>query len=163
MAEKKARPIDLKLLNLVSLQANQTPRGRKNFNFHQPEDAIQRFLNAIEPDSYIQPHRHVDPVREEIFLVLKGKGAVVLFDSVGTVEDVFYLDISKGEWGVDIPGGVYHTIVSLEENSVFYEIKSGPYNPDTDKEFASWAPDENTQEAKEYLEFMTQYIGHLYE
>ncbi len=163
MAEKKAQPINQELLDNVSREAHQNPRRRKNYNFHQPQDVIQRFLNAIEPDSYIRPHRHVNPEKEEIFLVLKGKGAVVQFDELGNVEDVFYMDTRKGQWGVDIPGGVFHTIVSLEEKSVFYEIKSGPYNPNADKGFASWAPEEKTQEAKEYLEFLTQYIGHLYE
>jgi cupin fold WbuC family metalloprotein len=41
-----------------------------NYNFHQAEDCLQRFLNAIEPESYIRPHRHINPEREEIFLLI---------------------------------------------------------------------------------------------
>ena len=33
-----------------------------------------------------------------------------------------------------------------------YEIKEGPYNPDTDKKFANWAPEEYTDESKIYLD-----------
>ena len=67
-------PIDLSLLNQVSKIAVDSTRKRKNFNFHQLEDPVQRFLNAIEPGSYIQPHRHKEPLRDEAFIILRCKG-----------------------------------------------------------------------------------------
>ncbi len=158
MKSPVAQPIDQVLLEQITKKALNSPRKRMNHNFHQPEDVIQRFLNAIEPDSYIRPHRHVNPDREEIFLVLKGKGAVVLFDNSGTTEGIHLLDASLGFWGVDIPGGLYHAIVSIEPGSVFYEVKQGPYNPNADKGFAPWSPKEGSEEAIEYLNHLKQSV-----
>lgn len=153
-----AQPIDQELLELTTKKALKSPRKRMNHNFHQPEDVIQRFLNAIEPDSYIRPHRYINPDREEIFLVLTGKGAVVMFDDNGAIEKIHLLDASLGFWGVDIPGGLYHAIISIEPGSVFYEVKQGPYDPEADKGFAPWSPKEGSEEAAEYLIQLRQCV-----
>ena len=155
----KIQPIDRSLLQAVQQKALDSPRKRMNHNFHEPQDTVQRFLNAIEPGSYIRPHRHLNPVRDEIFLVLKGKGAVVVFDDLGRIETIHPLDTTEGYWGIDIEGGAYHTIVSLEEQSIFYEIKPGPYNPDADKGFAPWSPEENTEMVKPYLKKLEDKIS----
>ena len=42
----------------------------------------------------------------------------------------------------EIPGGVWHAIAFLEPGSAVFEIKPGPYQPATDKDFATWAPHE---------------------
>ncbi|NIL99612.1 MAG: cupin fold metalloprotein, WbuC family [Acidobacteria bacterium] len=149
---KRVTHIDDELLGAVTARAVDSPRRRMNHNFHQLEDAANRMLNAIEPDSYIRPHRHLTPPKDEGFLVLKGKGSCLIFDEQGTVTDVCTLDPLEGKWGVDIPAGVYHTILALDPNTVFYEVKPGPYVPASDKDFAPWAPLENTPEAVAYLE-----------
>lgn len=151
MSSFKIQPINANLLDSVHQKATQSPRKRMNHNFHEPEDTIQRFLNAIEPGSYIRPHRHINPKKDEIFLILKGKGAVVIFDDSGNITSIHPLNTKKGYWGVDIEGGVYHTIISLAKGSVFYEIKAGPFRSDADKGFAPWAPEENTEGAKTFL------------
>lgn len=152
MKSSKTQVIDLQLLNKICSQASDAPRRRMNHNFHQLEDTVQRFLNAIEPDSYIRPHRHVDPLKDETFLVLRGSGAVIIFEDDGSVAGIHILDVEKGFWGVDIPGGLYHTILSFSENSVFFELKAGPYDPNADKGFSEWSPEENTSEAGAYLD-----------
>lgn len=152
----KTKIINSPLLDQVSQEANKTPRKRKNYNFHQSEDRVQRFLNAIESNSYIRPHRHINPLNDEIFLVLKGRGAIFIFDENGSIQEVYELNPETGNFGVDIPGGVLHTIVSLEDGSVFYEVKEGPYNPAAAKHFCEWAPEEDTPEAAEYLTYLKQ-------
>lgn len=155
---KKIHYINQELLNQVSQEAADSPRKRKNYNFHQYEENANRMLNAIEPDSYVRPHHHQHPPKPEAFLVLQGKGAVIIFNDEGQVLEVYSLDPQKAQWGVDIPAGWYHTILSLEAGSVFYEVKPGPYIPSTDKDFASWAPKEGTSEAKEYLDTLHQMV-----
>lgn len=49
-------------------------------------------------------------------------------------------------------------LVSLESKSVAYEIKDGPYNVDTDKNFAPWAPEESSPEAEEYLSTISEQL-----
>ena len=58
--------------------------------------------------------------------------------------------------GCEIEPRTWHTVVSLEPGSIVYEVKQGPYDPETDKEFASWAPAEGEERVKEYLEKLKQ-------
>ena len=38
-----------------------------------------------------------------------------------------------------------------EPDTVIFEVKKGPYNPETDKEFASWSPEEDSPEVTDFL------------
>lgn len=146
-----ATRINKSLLDQTSLKAQQSPRRRTNHNFHhQSTDLLQRLLNAIEPGSYVRPHRHRTPAKDEVFLCLVGQGAVLTFDERGNVLEVFGLDPRQGLFGVDIPAGTFHSILALELGSVFYEVKLGPYEATNDKDFAAWAPTEQEPEAKAY-------------
>jgi cupin fold WbuC family metalloprotein len=133
------RRIDQSLLDRVTGEAMRHPRLRMNHNFHQHEEPVQRFLNAIEPGSYVRPHRHSDPPKWELFVCLRGRGAVVVFDDEGRIAEAHRLDPAHGEYGVEIPAGVWHSIVSLSPGSVFLEIKEGPFEPKHAGVFAPWA------------------------
>jgi len=135
-------------------QASHTPRRRINFNFHEsPDDNPHRFLNVFLEGSYVRPHRHLDPPKSEAFLVLEGRMAVILFADDGKVEHSLLLGngVEDNAKGVDLPPGLWHTVVALTPHAVCYEVKPGPWNPATDKEFASWAPEESRPEAAAYL------------
>lgn len=155
---RKFHLLNRKLIEQVTSKAAGAARKRINYNFHQLEDSSQRMLNAIEPESYVCPHRHVLPPKDEGFIILQGKGAVIFFDEKGAICDTCILDPATGQWGVDIPSGWYHTILSLEKGSVFYEAKTGPYVPSTDKDFAPWAPREGNPIALEYLQWLRQSV-----
>jgi hypothetical protein len=75
------------------------------------------------------------------------------FDERGNpVEDRFILlDPGRGAFAVDTRAGVWHTFFALEENTVLFEAKAGPYDPIGDKDFASWAPVEGDSDAENYL------------
>jgi len=60
---------------------------------------------------------------------------------------------------VEVPPGTWHSIVILSPEAVVYEIKEGPYDPDTDKKFAPWAPAEGTDGVEEYLNELRKRIG----
>jgi DNA polymerase-3 subunit alpha len=76
--------IDRALLDEVCAEAAASPRRRKNRNFHPRDDhPAHRLLNAMQPDSYIPPHRHLDPDKDETFVVLRGLLGLVLFDDEG--------------------------------------------------------------------------------
>ena len=73
--------IDQAFLDSISAQAKTAPRKRKNFNFHATETALShRLLNALEPTTYIAPHRHLDPTKDESMVIVRGKMGVVFFD-----------------------------------------------------------------------------------
>ena len=145
--------IDSKLLDNLSAQAKDNPRLRQNLNLHQSyDDPLQRLLNAMEPASYIRPHRHLRDPKPESFIGLRGRLALLIFADDGKVEEVIPFGPREDTLGVDLPAGVWHSVVCLEEGSVFYETKPGPFVPIYDKDLAPWAPEADSDEAVSYLE-----------
>jgi cupin fold WbuC family metalloprotein len=141
-----------KLLNELSQKAANSPRGRMNHNFHDElSDPINRMLNALEPGTYLQPHKHENPDKREVFVLIRGKFVVVFFDNSGHPTEFISLDRESGNYAVEIPVGAWHTVMALESGSVVYEVKDGPYQPLSDKNFASWAPKEGDPDCAEYL------------
>ena len=149
------------LLNELSQKAASIPRMRLNHNFHDDlSDPINRMLNALEPGTYLQPHKHENPDKREVFIVLRGSLVVVFFNDTGNPTEFVLLDTQKGNYVVEIPVGAWHTLIALETGSVVYEVKDGPYFPLSDKNFASWAPKEGTSECDKYLRNLTdQYYN----
>lgn len=144
--------IDRALLDEVCAAAATSPRRRKNRNFHPRDDhPAHRLLNAMQPDSYIPPHRHLDPDKDETFVVLRGLLGLVLFDDEGGVAKSVIAGAGGTAIGVDIPHGSWHTAIALEPDTVFLEAKAGPYQPPTEAERAPWAPAENSPDAAPYL------------
>ncbi|WP_321343935.1 WbuC family cupin fold metalloprotein [uncultured Draconibacterium sp.] len=145
------KKIDKQTLDNLCAEAKQTDRQRKNLNYHSNfNDPINRMLNAVEPGSYVQPHKHENPDKREVFILLRGKMAVVFFDDDGNITENLILD-NKENYGVEIPPAVWHTIIALERGTVVYEVKDGPYSPSDDKNFASWAPKEDEKESADYI------------
>ena len=153
--------INDEFLDLTSAKAKSSPRLRMNYNFHpRYEDMINRLLNAMEPWTYIQPHKHENPDRFEIFLALRGRFVVFIFDENGEIVDHAILDAREGKYGVEIPPKTYHMLMSLESGSVAYEIKEGPYNPLNAKNLASWAPPEGDANVREYIKQLLGKVNH---
>lgn len=146
--------IDTTLLDETSARARQSSRLRINYNFHEKlDDPINRLLNAMEPDTYIRPHRHLTPPREEIFLVLRGKVILFLFDDAGNVTKKISLSPDEGNYGAELEPGVWHNLLVLEPGTVIYEIKNGPFTPLIPEDLAPWSPAaENIEEVKRYME-----------
>jgi len=143
------------LLAALSLEAAQVPRRRKNRNLHGSDAArANRLLNAMEPDSYVRPHRHMDPEKSETIIALQGSFGLVLFDTLGAVVSRDVIARVGPAPGFDIPYGTFHTLVALESGSVFFEAKAGPYMPLGAAEMAAWAPPEGTPDAQAYLREM---------
>jgi len=151
VGEKKMIKITNELLDIVSDSAKKSERKRKNYNFHpRLEDPLQRLLNAVEPPTYLQPHKHENPDKSEIFIILRGKVLIVEFDDQGEIIDHFVLDWEGGNKGVEIRPGTWHSFISLQEDSVLYEVKEGPYDQRTAKDAAPWAPEEGSEEGAEF-------------
>src|SRR5450432_849136 len=55
--------------------------------FHRTEHAgLHRMFNAVQPGSYIAPHRHLDPPKDESWIVLQGALVFFTFDESGNIE-----------------------------------------------------------------------------
>lgn len=139
-------------LDQLSREAAQSGRRRKNLNMHEDfADPCQRLLNAMEPGTYVRPHRHVDPPRPECFLAVRGRMLLVVFDDLGRVDQLVPFGAGCDAVIIELTGGLWHTLVAMEPGSIFFETKPGPYHAGTDKDFAPWAPAEGAPEADDYL------------
>ncbi len=150
--------INYALLDETTNKARLSPRLRMNYNFHTNlEDPLNRMLNAMEPGTYIRPHRHLTPPKDEVFLVLRGKAALLLFDDKGTITDRILLGPDEGSYGADLEPGLWHCLVVLEPGTVVYEVKQGPFTTLADTDFAPWSPDAHDTEAvSRYLDLLTK-------
>lgn len=143
--------IDERLLETTLSRAAASPRGRINHNFHSDlGSSLHRFLNAWTRGSYAAPHRHLQVPKPESFVVLRGELGLFVFDDAGQVTERHVLG-RDGLLGIDLAPGLWHTVAAVSETAVCFEVKSGPYDAATDKEFAPWAPREGDPEAPAYL------------
>jgi cupin fold WbuC family metalloprotein len=127
-----------------------SPRRRANLNLHPAlEDPVQRLLNVFQPGTYVRPHRH-ETSRFELFLAVSGRAAVVTFDDAGEVGETAVIGCGAA-WAVELPGGIWHTVVSLADDTALFEVKPGPYRPLAEADFAPWAPPEGTAGASALL------------
>ena len=120
--------IDEQLLKEVSAQAKGSPRLRMNYNFHQSlDEKCHRFQNAVEPGTEVPIHKH--PTKDETFVILRGKVRVTTHRDDGSVIEDVVLCAEEGRYGVNIPKGVWHKLECIEEDSVIFECKEGPFVP----------------------------------
>jgi cupin fold WbuC family metalloprotein len=154
------RLIDGAMLDELTAAAKGSARLRKNHNFHPGDDyPAHRLLNAAEPDTYIAPHRHLEPGKDESLVILRGRMGVVLFNEDGSMAGSGLLSVGGDCYGVDIPHGTWHTFVALETGTVIFEAKAGPYRPLSAAERAPWAPAENDAKAGEYLAWLRTILS----
>ena len=156
----EVRIVDAAFLDAMSETARALPRLRRNFNFHTSEtDACNRLLNAVEPGSYVRPHRHVDPGKDETFVVVRGRFGFVAFDDMGGVTLAAMIAAGSDRCVVNVPHGTYHTLVALAPGSVFFEAKGGPFVPLSEAEYAPWAPAEGSPGATSFRVRLERLFG----
>ena len=145
--------IDNDLIAELAERAGKSQRKRLNYNFHKEQgDKLQRMLNVMFTNTYIRPHKHVNPDKREVFIVLRGKVLVTEFNDAGNLIEYALLSSDSGCYGCEIRLRSWHSIICLEDYSVVYEVKDGPYDALTDKVFAKWAPEEGTDGCLEFNE-----------
>lgn len=147
---------DAQYLNDLTGRAKSSLRLRQHRNIHQSyQDACQRLFNAIEPGSYIRPHRHATDQKKELLIAIRGSMALMMFDDQGSVTGI--LRFGSEKYGSELAAGAevasctWHTVVALEPGCVLLEVKAGPFDPNQPKDLAPWAPDEGSGIAKCYL------------
>jgi cupin fold WbuC family metalloprotein len=146
--------VDPKLLDSLIAQARANPRRRMNHNLHRMEDPIHRLLNAMEPDSYVQPHRHLAVPRVETLACIRGRGAIILFGDDGMMKESCLMSPNGPDLVVVIPAGHWHSLVAIESGTVFFEVKAGPYAPPVPADVGNFAPAAGSPQAAGYVELM---------
>jgi cupin fold WbuC family metalloprotein len=142
---------------------SQSRRLRAHANVHRSYDEYcQKLFNAIQVNSYIRPHRHSLDPKDECLIAVRGLFGFIMFTDQGLIESITifgserYSDRFSISSGLELPSDVWHTVVSLVDESILFEVKSGPFDPSIAKELALWAPEEGGEDAAQYLETLKQ-------
>ena len=115
--------LDAGLVDGLVDKARTASRRRCHHNLHTDLNApAQRLLVAMEPDSYVRPHCHLDPNKSETIIPLRGRLGALVFDGEGKVLEARVIAPEAGSFGFHVPAGVFHSIVALESGTVFIEI-----------------------------------------
>lgn len=153
--QQSATCIDTTSLQKAIDGSRLSPRKRIILPFHKVEsDNFHRMLNALQPMSYIRPHRHIDPPKAESVIVLTGAIRCVIFDKLGKITKHYSLAAGSFNIGIDTEPGIFHTFFATAPDTVLFEAKPGPYEKISDKDFAPWAPPEYSPEAESYLKVL---------
>ena len=158
--EKGYQYIDVTLMDSVAVEARLSPRLRKNYNFHHSEDEpVNRLINVMHRGTYLPVHRHSRPDRSESCIVLRGRVGVIFYDDEGNLTDSRLVGPSCDCVGYDIDAGVWHGLVVLEDDTVLFEVKQGPYAPISAENIASWSPAaDDTSAVKRFIEELENHF-----
>lgn len=161
MTSPPIKRITQELLDDISDQARSSPRLRQNYNLHDLSEKVQRFINVLQPGTYVRPHRHYRTAGMngfEFFLVFQGELGIIIMDKDGQILEKEQVSASGSTRGIELPEGTYHTLVALVPDTVILELKEGPYDPTTDKEFLDAFPAEGTPAAKQLVKTWEGYF-----
>ncbi len=119
--------ISNELMDELLVKAATSERRRINLDLRNSEqDTSQRMLNALMPDTVVPMHRHTTTA--ETIVLLKGRVTEILFNDEFVEIQRIDLDKEQGNVGLQIPTGIWHTIIA-HEPSVIIEMKDGAYAP----------------------------------
>ena len=148
------------LINETLRLARLSDRGRFLFRVH-PSLKEKQHLNfqAITAGNYVRVHRHEEIEKTEMFRLLVGEMDVVFLDTNENVTNVVRLS-ENGRKTCVVRPNQYHTVITYKD-TVVLEAKSQAnygYNPETDKSFAPWSPEEGTPEANNYYNNLLELV-----
>ena len=117
-----------KILAETTQKAKESSRLRMNWNIHQStEEPVQRMFNALEPGTMVPIARH--PESAETLIILRGQLRVLIFDDRKNILEDVVICPTTDNIGYHIPKGVWHQVQSLEEGTICFETREGPYSP----------------------------------
>ena len=123
--------------------SRQSSRKRIILPIHREQNAlVQRMINFLQPGTYIRPHKHPLPHATESLVLLKGAIKFCTFDDDGNIISDQIVSAEPLPGVLDIEPNTWHSFKVLEPDTVLFECKKGPYDTETDKIFAEWAPEE---------------------
>jgi cupin fold WbuC family metalloprotein len=88
-----------------------------------------------------------------LVMTLRGHIDAIVFDEEGRITRRAPLK-PNGDGIIQSEGGIWHSFVFREPDSIAFEVKPGPYDAKLDKEFAAWSPREDAAEAADFVRWM---------
>ena len=124
--------INKAILDDLLIQAKENERQRINIDLrNSSDDKSQRMLNALIPGTELSIHRHM--TTSETVILIQGNIDEIFYDDEKNEIERFHLNLASGNYGIQIPAGMWHTI-EVFEPSVIIEMKDGQYIPITPKD-----------------------------
>ena len=110
----------------------------ERFNISSDDQFIQLAVLRMNKGKTFKPHKHIwkpgeeEVIAQESWVVIRGSVEAILYDLDDSVIDKIVL--SAGDCSLTFQGG--HNYVFLEDDTVVYEYKTGPYRgQENDKVF----------------------------
>jgi len=152
--------VDPEQIEALFSLARSLPRKRATLTLYRSQgEKTHTEIKAILPETYIRPHKHINPHQTETFVPLRGIAELVTFSDEGEIlqkvlvgrEMVAVAEVEANTW---------YTLVARTPFAAF-EVKVHPAGDDKGKGevFAPWAPEEGTKEADIYFENFRQKLG----
>jgi len=143
LAEGPIATIGAEEIAVLRQAVRNTPKRRVRINAHPgSDDELHEMIIAIEPGSYIRPHKH--PGKSEAFHIIEGQVDIVVFSEAGEVERIVSLAAKGGRYPfyyrMSTPH--FHTLIIRSDLLVVHEITNGPFLP-TGTVYAAFAPEES--------------------
>jgi cupin fold WbuC family metalloprotein len=129
-------------IEVLRQAVGKTPKRRVRINAHPgSDDELHEMIIAIEPGSYIRPHKH--PGKSEAFHIIEGQVDIVVFSEEGNIEQVVSLAAngSQHPFYYRMSTAHFHTLIIRSELLVVHEITNGPFLP-SGTIYAAFAPEE---------------------
>jgi cupin fold WbuC family metalloprotein len=143
VAEGPVAAVGASELDALKAAVKASPKGRARINAHpDSEDALHEMIIAIDPASYIRPHKH--PGKSEAFHIIEGEVDIVVFKDDGEIDRVVQLGApgSGRSFYYRMSKPFFHTLVIRSEILIVHEITNGPFRPEATI-FAEFAPEQS--------------------
>lgn len=122
--------ITTNLLDELTVKAKASSRLRISYDLrNSTEDNSQRVLNAMEPGTIVDIHRHQNS--SESAAVIRGKIKLNIYDNDGTVTESFVVSANSPLSFYVLPIGTWHNCEVIESGTIMFEAKDGKYAPAT--------------------------------
>jgi cupin fold WbuC family metalloprotein len=124
--EKIYSKVDGRLLHII----NRLPEINGRTNVVDDENFIQCATLRMEKGKTFQPHKHIikerthkEQIAQESWVVIKGRVKCIFYD----IDDTIIAEpiLGEGDASFTLYGG--HTYEILEDDTIVYEYKTGPY------------------------------------
>ena len=146
LAEGPISAIGQRELDTLRAAVKASAKRRARINTHPDgDDALHEMIIAIDPASYIRPHKH--PGKSEAFHIIEGEVDIVVFTEAGEIDRIIPLGPpgSGRAFYYRMSSAFFHTLVIRSDILIVHEITNGPFRPAATI-FADFAPDDREPE-----------------
>ena len=125
--EKAVKVLTKKHVNRLNRKSKKDPSKTQKLRLSKRSEKVQRTITVLQRDTYVRPHRHgqLESKGFEFITILKGQLGVLLFYKEGGLVQILRAGTSGPLRGIEIPDGVFHTLVALKPNTQILEVRTG--------------------------------------